>query len=69
MHVEDLGEGSVAAINKKLINQTVTFKSSKNIKIKNLAKKIIQLTGSKSKIIFNKKKRTFRWFYLKYIKY
>jgi len=47
---------SVAAINKKLINKTVILKSSKNIKITNLAKKIIKLAGSKSKIIFNKKK-------------
>jgi UDP-glucose 4-epimerase len=57
LHVEDLGEGSVAAINKKLINKTVTLISSKNIKIKKLAKKIIQLTGSKSKIIFSKRKK------------
>ena len=57
LHVEDLGEGSVAAINKKLINKTVTLTSNKNIKIKNLAKKIIQLTGSKSKIIFSKNKK------------
>ena len=57
LHVEDLGEGSVVAINKKLINKTVTLKSSKNIKIKDLAKKIIKLTGSKSKIITHKQKK------------
>ena len=56
LYVEDLGEGSVAAINKKLINKTAILISSKDIKIINLAKKIIKLTGSKSKIIFNKKK-------------
>ena len=57
LHVEDLGEGSVAAINKKLVNKTVTLISSKNIKIINLAKRIIKLSGSKSKIIFNKQKK------------
>ena len=57
LHVEDLGEASVAAINKKLINKTITLISSKNIKIINLAKKIIKLAESKSKIVFNKQKK------------
>jgi UDP-glucose 4-epimerase len=57
LYVDDLGEGSVAAINKKLINKTITLAASKNIKITNLAKKIIKLTKSESKIIFNNKKK------------
>ena len=40
-------------------NKTVTLSSKKNIKIIDLAKTIIKLTQSKSKIIINKKKKRF----------
>ena len=57
LHVEDLGEGSAIALDKKLVNKTVTLASKNSIKIIDLAKKIIKLTKSKSKIILNNKKK------------
>jgi len=60
LHVEDLGEGSMIALKEKLKNKTITLASKKNIKIINLAKMIIRLINSKSKIILNKKKKTLR---------
>ena len=57
LHVEDLGEGSMIALKEKLKNKTITLASKKNIKIINLAKMIIRLINSKSKIILNKKKK------------
>ena len=55
LHVEDLAEGSMVALKSNLKNKTVTLASNKNIKIIDLAKKIIKLTKSKSKIKFDKK--------------
>ena len=57
LHVKDLGEGSAIALDKKLVNKTVTLASKNSIKIIDLAKKIIKLTKSKSKIILNNKKK------------
>ena len=57
LYVEDLGEGSTIALNKKLVNKTVILASKNNVKIIDLAKKIIKLTKSKSKIILNNKKK------------
>ena len=57
LYVEDLGEGSTIALNKKLVNKTVILSSKNNVKIIDLAKKIIKLTKSKSKIILNNKKK------------
>ena len=57
LHVEDLGEGSAIALDEKLVNKTVTLASKNSIKIIDLAKKIIKLTKSKSKIILNNKKK------------
>ena len=57
LHAKDLGEGSLIALKKKLKNKTVTLASDQNIKIINLAKQIIKLTKSKSKIKYAKKKK------------
>lgn len=57
LHVEDLGEGSTIALDKKLVNKTVILASKNSIKMIDLAKKIIKLTKSKSKIILNNKKK------------
>ena len=59
VHVEDLARGSMIALNKKSKNKTLTLTSKKNIKIISLAKIILNLTKSKSKIIFNKKRKRF----------
>ena len=59
VHVEDLANGSMIALNKKLKNKTLTLTSKKSIKIISLAKIILNLTKSKSKIIFNKKRKRF----------
>ena len=55
LHAEDLAEGSMVALKSNLKNKTVTLASNKNIKIIDLAKKIIKLTKSKSKIKFDRK--------------
>ena len=57
IYVEDLGYGSLAALEKKAINKIITLVSKKNTKIIDLAKMIIKITKSKSKIVFNKKKK------------
>ncbi len=59
IYVEDLAEGSMIALKNISKNKTVTLSSKKNIKIIDLAKTIIKLTQSKSKIIINKKKKRF----------
>ena len=59
VHVEDLAKGSMMALNKKSKNKTLTLTSEKSIKIISLAKIILNLTKSKSKIIFNKKRKRF----------
>ena len=57
LHVEDIGEGSVSALSKKTKNKTVILASKNSIKIIDLAKKIIKLTKSKSKIILRAKNK------------
>ena len=59
IYVEDLAEGSMIALKNISKNKTVTLSSKKNIKIIDLAKTIVKLTQSKSKIIINKKKKRF----------
>ncbi len=57
VHVQDIGEGSMLGLNKKLINKSFFLVSKKNTSIIDVAKIIIKLTESKSKIIINKKKK------------
>ena len=57
IYAEDLGYGSLAALKEKSTNKTITLAAKKNTKIIDLAKMIIKITKSKSKIIFNKEKR------------
>ena len=59
LHVEDLAEGSMIGLKEKSKNKTVTLASKTSIKIVDLAKMILNFTGSKSKIIFNKKNKRF----------
>ena len=59
IYVEDLAEGSMIALKKISKNKTITLSAKKNIKILDLAKTIIKLTKSKSKININKKKKRF----------
>ena len=59
LYVKDLAEGSMIALKDKTKNKIVTLASKKNITILNLAKIILKLTKSKSKIIFKKKKKRF----------
>ena len=57
LHVEDLANGSMIALEEKTKNKIITLASEKNIKIVDLAKTIIELTKSRSKIVFNKKNK------------
>ena len=57
IYAEDLGYGSLAALKEKSTNKTITLAAKKNTKIIDLAKMIIKITKSKSKIVFNKEKR------------
>ena len=59
LHVEDLASGSMIALKEKTKNKIITLASEKNIKIIDLAKTIIKLTKSKSKIVFDKKNKRF----------
>ena len=59
LHVEDLARGSMLGLIEKSKNKTITLVSEKSIKIIDLAKIILNLTKSKSKIIFNKKRKRF----------
>ena len=59
LHVEDLAKGSMLAFKQKTKNKIITLASENNIKIFNLAKVIIRLTNSRSKIRFNKKNKRF----------
>ena len=54
---EDLGYGSLFALEKKATNKIITLVSKRDTKIIDLAKMIIKITKSKSKIFFDKKKR------------
>tara|TARA_Y100000590_G_scaffold98474_1_gene112039 strand:+ start:177 stop:1043 length:867 start_codon:yes stop_codon:yes gene_type:complete len=57
VYVEDLAEGSMIALKEKTKNKIITLASNQNVSIFNLAKIIIKLTKSKSRIIFDKKNR------------
>ena len=57
LYAEDIAEGSMVALKKKMKNKTITLASNQNIKIVHLAKKIIKLTKSKSKIKYDKKRK------------
>ena len=57
IYAEDLGYGSLAALEEKSTNKTITLAAKENTKIVDLAKMIIKITKSKSKIVFNKEKR------------
>lgn len=57
-YVGDTVKGLILA-EKKLKNEVINLGSNKEISIKDLAKKIIKLTGSKSKIVFIKENKIF----------
>jgi len=57
IYTEDLGLGSLFALKKRATNKIITLVPKRSIKIIDLAKMIIKITNSKSKIMFNKKKR------------
>tara|TARA_B100000963_G_scaffold234347_1_gene204736 strand:+ start:5542 stop:6387 length:846 start_codon:yes stop_codon:yes gene_type:complete len=50
VHAEDIANASLHAMNLKYKNKTLTIGQNKNIKIIDLARKIIKLSNSKSKI-------------------
>ena len=57
VYAEDLGYGSLFALEKKAANKIITLVSKRDTKIIDLARMIIKITKSKSKIFFDKKKR------------
>jgi len=58
LYVKDLAAGSMIGLQKKTKNKIITLASKQNIKIINLARTILKLTKSKSKIILkNNNKR------------
>ena len=57
IYTDDLGLGSLFALKKRATNKIVTLVPKRSIKIIDLAKMIIRITNSKSKIILNKKKK------------
>jgi len=57
IYAEDLGYGSLFALEKKPPNKIITLVSKRDTKIIDLARMIIKITKSKSKIFFDKKKR------------
>ena len=59
LHVEDLAKGSMMALKQKTKNKIITLASKNNIKMFDLARTIIRLTKSNSKIRFNKKNKRF----------
>lgn len=59
IYTDDLGLGSLFALKKIATNKIVTLVPKRSIKIIDLAKMIIRITNSKSKIILNKKKKRF----------
>ncbi len=59
LHVEDLAKGSMMALKQKTKNKIITLTSKNNIKMFDLARTIIRLTKSNSKIRFNKKNKRF----------
>ena len=56
IYAEDLGYGSLFALEKKPPNKIITLVSKRDTKIIDLARMIIKITKSKSKIFFDKKK-------------
>ena len=54
VHAEDIGRASLYAMNSKYKNKTLTIGHNKKTRIIDLAKKIIRLTNSKSKIYKDK---------------
>ena len=67
-HVKDLAAGSVKSLDKKYQNKILTIGTNKRTSIKNLAKKILNITKSKSKILIKKNYRRFDDFDLNKIK-
>ncbi len=67
-HAKDLASASVYSINKKFSNKTLTIGTNKRTKIKDLAKKIIKISRSKSKILIKKKYKRFDDFDLNKVK-
>ena len=59
IYVKDLAEGSMIGLEKMAENKIFTLTSNKRIKIYDLAKMILKLTNSKSKIVLNKNKKRF----------
>ncbi len=59
LHVEDLAKGSMMALKQKTKNKIITLASKNNINMFDLARTIIRLTKSNSKIRFNKKNKRF----------
>ncbi len=59
LHVEDLAKGSMMALKQKTKNKIITLASKNNTKMFDLARTIIRLTKSSSKIRFNKKNKRF----------
>ena len=59
LHVEDLAKGSMMALKQKAKNKIITLTSKNNIKMFDLARTIVRLTKSNSKIRFNKKNKRF----------
>lgn len=54
VHAEDIGRASLYAMNSKYENKTLTIGHNKKTRIIDLAKKIVRLTNSKSKIYKDK---------------
>jgi len=65
IHVEDVVRANIKALEKvgKLKSEIINIGSGKETHIKNLAKKIIKITGSKSKIKIKKTLPRFRFFF------
>jgi len=59
INVTDIAHASVGALNKKFTNKSITIGTKKITKIIDLAKTIIRLTKSNSKIIIKKEKKRF----------
>ena len=57
IHVKDIAKGSVLALSNRYKNKTLNIGSNKKTKIIDLAKKIIKLSKSKSKLVIKKNKR------------
>jgi len=67
-HAKDLARASVYSINKRFANKTLTIGTNKKTKIRDLAKKIIKISKSQSKILIKKKYKRFDDFDLNKVK-